>query len=52
MLGQDVLTVLDEEKVAGRYDLRIDGTNLGSSIYFYRLVAGEYISTKKFVLLK
>lgn len=52
MLGQEVLTVLDEQKVAGRYDLRIDGTNLASSVYFYRLVAGNYISTKKFILMK
>ena len=52
MLGQEVLTVLDEEKVAGRYDVRIDGSSLSSGVYFYRLVAGDYISVKKFVLLK
>ena len=52
MLGQEVLTVLDEEKVAGRYDLRIDGASLASSVYFYRLIAGDYVSTKKFLLLK
>ena len=52
LLGQEVMTVLDEEKVAGRYDLKIDGTSLASSVYFYRLVTGDYVSTKKFLLLK
>ena len=52
LLGQEVVTVLNEEKVAGRYDLRIDGTSLASSVYFYRLVAGDFIAVKKFVLLK
>ncbi|MDI6766579.1 MAG: T9SS type A sorting domain-containing protein [Bacteroidota bacterium] len=59
-LGQEVLTVLDEGKVAGRYDLRIDGTSLASGVYFYRLVAGDpstssgqvFVSTKKFVLIR
>jgi hypothetical protein len=52
MLGQEVMTVLDENKVAGRYDLRIDGATLASGVYFYRLLAGDYVSTKKFLLLK
>jgi hypothetical protein len=47
MLGQEVMTVLDEQKVAGRYDLRIDGTYLASGVYFYRLRAGEYTEMKK-----
>jgi hypothetical protein len=62
MLGQEVLTISDEEKVAGRYDVRIsaeggsasggDGTLLASSAYFYRLVAGDHVSAKKFILIK
>ncbi len=52
MIGQEVLTVLDENKVAGRYDLRIDGTSLASGVYFYRLVAGDYIATKKLILIR
>jgi hypothetical protein len=52
MLGQEVMTVLDENKLAGRYDLRIDGTMLASSVYFYRLVAGNYVSTRRFILIK
>ncbi|MBI5019933.1 MAG: T9SS type A sorting domain-containing protein [Ignavibacteriales bacterium] len=52
MLGQEVLMVLDEQKDARRYDLRIDGTLLASGVFFYRLVAGDYVSTKKLLLLK
>jgi hypothetical protein len=60
ILGQEVLTVLDDEKNAGRYDLRIDGSTLSSGVYFYRLVAGDpslrsgqvFVSTKKLLLLK
>jgi len=52
MLGQEVLTVLDEDKVAGRYDLKIDGTSLASGVYFYRLIVGNFVEVKKMVLLK
>ncbi|MDI6804317.1 MAG: T9SS type A sorting domain-containing protein [Bacteroidota bacterium] len=60
MLGQEVMTVLNEDKIAGRYDLKINGTLLASGVYFYRLVAGDpllrsgqvFVSTKKFIFLK
>ena len=52
MLGQEVLVVLDEEKVAGRYDVRIDGSNLSSGVYFYSLHVGAFTETKKLLLLK
>ncbi len=52
ILGREVLTILDEDKVAGRYDLRIDGTSLASSVYFYRLVADDYMATKKLLLVR
>jgi len=52
MLGQKVMNVVDEEKPAGRYDVSLDGSSLPSGVYFYRLFAGEFTSTKKFILLK
>lgn len=52
MLGQKVMNVVDEEKPAGRYDVRLDSSSLPSGVYFYRLFAGEFTSTKKFILLK
>jgi len=52
ILGQEVLAVLDEEKVAGKYNLKIEGTSLASGVYFYRLTTGDYIATKKLILMK
>ena len=52
LLGQEVMKVLDEKREAGRYDIRIDGSTLSSGVYFYRLVAGDFIAVKKFLLLK
>ena len=52
MLGREVETLVNEEKVAGSYGVRFDGENLPSGIYFYKLQAGSYISVKKMILLK
>ncbi len=52
MLGQEVVILLDELKAAGRYDVRVDGSALSSGAYFYRLVAGDFIFTKKLLMLR
>jgi hypothetical protein len=52
LIGREVATLVNEEKPAGRYEVKFDGTNLSSGIYFYRIRAGNFIDTKKFVLLK
>jgi hypothetical protein len=52
MLGQEMLNVIDQVKAAGRYDLKIDGKSLASGVYFYRLTAGDYVSTRRLILLK
>jgi photosystem II stability/assembly factor-like uncharacterized protein len=51
-LGNIVLNLYDEETLSGTYELKIDGSNLSSGIYFYQLQAGNFIETKKFVLIK
>ena len=52
VLGNEIATLVNEEKVAGTYEVGFDGVELPSGIYFYRLKAGNLIGTKKMVLLK
>lgn len=52
MLGQEVLTVIDGQKIAGAYNLKIDGKYLASGVFFYRLVAGDFVAVKKFTFIK
>jgi len=51
-LGREVVTLVNEEKNAGKYYLSFDGTNLSSGIYFYRIIANSYTETKKMILTK
>ena len=51
MLGREVFQYSDV-KSPGSYEIRFDGTNLASGMYFYVLNAGSYTDTKKMVLLK
>jgi hypothetical protein len=50
--GQQVATLVNESQEAGYYDVRFDGSGLASGVYLYRLRAGDYIATKKVLLLK
>lgn len=52
ILGKKMATLVNEEKLAGVYEVELNGNNLASGVYFCRLQAGEYVSTKKLLLLK
>ena len=52
MLGNERTILVHEEKQPGNHDVRFDASALPSGIYFYRMQAGSFVSTKKFVLLK
>ena len=52
VLGNEVATLVNEEKPAGTYQLSFDASNLSSGIYFYKLQAGNIVETKKMILLK
>jgi hypothetical protein len=51
-LGEEMTKLVNEEKPAGNYELTWYAANLPSGVYFYQLKAGEFISTKKMILLK
>lgn len=54
ILGREVKTLLNEYKTAGlhKIEFRIEKDQLASGIYFYRLQAGNFIETKKMVLMR
>ena len=51
-LGQAQETLVDEVLQAGRYTVDYDAAALASGMYFYRIEAGGFTSTRKFTLLK
>ncbi len=51
-LGQQVATLVDGQEEAGDHTVRFDGTGLASGAYFYRLTAGSFVQTRRFILLR
>jgi photosystem II stability/assembly factor-like uncharacterized protein len=51
-LGQTIETLVNEQLHPGTYQLTFDGGNYTSGVYFYRLVADDFVETKKMLLVK
>ena len=51
-LGEEVATIINNEKPAGSYEVEFDATSLPSGIYFYKLQTANFTQTKKMILLK
>lgn len=56
VLGNEIATLVNEEKAPGTYEVEFQSTvnslQLASGIFYYQLKAGEYLETKKMILLK
>jgi hypothetical protein len=52
LLGDEVATLVNEKKPAGRYTARFDASGLASGVYFYRLQAGEFTQVRKLCLIR
>ena len=52
ILGREVAILVNEKLNAGLYECIFDGTGLTSGVYFYRIKAGEFIETKKMLMIK
>ena len=52
ILGREVATLVNEEKPPGYYEVKFDGTNLSSGVYFYTLRSANYLETQKMVMAK
>jgi len=51
-LGKEIIILVNNEKPAGSYEVKFDASILSSGIYFYRLQAGDFVQTRKMILLK
>jgi photosystem II stability/assembly factor-like uncharacterized protein len=51
-LGQQVAELVNGDVSPGNHEVKFDGSNFASGVYFYRLTAGNYVSTKKLILLR
>jgi len=52
VIGNEVATLVNEEKDRGVYSINFDASQLASGIYFFRLQAGSFVETKKMVLMR
>ena len=52
VLGEEVITLVNQMKKAGNYNITFDGRTLASGVYFYRLQAGKFSQVKKMIISK
>ena len=51
-IGREVSNLVSEELGEGKYSVPWNGKGLASGVYYYRLQAGEFVATKKLLLLR
>jgi hypothetical protein len=52
LLGREVATLVDDMEEPGEKRATFDGSALASGVYFYRLRAGDFVQTRKLVLVR
>ncbi len=52
IIGNEIVELVNEKKPAGIYEIEFNAANSPSGIYFYQLRAGNFVETKKMVLMK
>ena len=52
LLGSEVTELINSEMEPGQYDIEFNAANLPSGVYFCRLQAGDFVQTRKMILLK
>lgn len=52
ILGEEVADIVNELKLAGNYEVTFNSDNLTSGVYLYKFTAGNFVQTRKMILLK
>ena len=52
VLGNEIITLVDEYKPSGFYEIEFDAASLSSGVYFYKLKAGDFWAVKRMLLMK
>ncbi|WP_337866569.1 hypothetical protein [Ignavibacterium sp.] len=52
LLGQEIITLVNEEQPSGIYEALFDASNLPSGIYIYSLRVNDFVQNNKMTLLK
>jgi hypothetical protein len=52
ILGNEVTTLVNEKKDAGKYKIQFDAVHLSSGIYFYQFIGESFTQIKKMMLIK
>ncbi|MFN3694349.1 MAG: T9SS type A sorting domain-containing protein, partial [Ignavibacterium sp.] len=52
LLGNEIQTLVNEFQTQNYYEIQFNAENLSSGIYFYQMKAGEFVQTKKMILLR
>ncbi len=57
IIGNEIATLVNEEKSAGVFEVQFNVTQdtrpaMSSGVYFYKLTAGDFVQTKKMILIK
>jgi hypothetical protein len=52
VLGREVITLVNEEKAPGYYEVTLDASKLASGLYIYQMTAGTFVQSRKMLLLK
>jgi len=51
-LGQQIVTLVNKPMTIGQHQIELNGRNLSSGVYFYRIEAGSFVQAKKMIILR
>lgn len=52
ILGAEVATLVNEQKIAGRYEVNFNASTLASGVYIYKIQSGKFVASRKMILIK